>query len=174
MAVDPQDGHGEHHASNPLSPDALMVVWTWVTFGIVAAILYKVAWKPILAGLDAREARIQQSLDEAKRIQETMARLDDTHRARTEATERECRTLIAKAREAATAATAAVERGAQERVKVLYENAERDIEALRNRVVADLRREQAELICKISGRLIAQNMDTEQNRKLVDRLIGEF
>ena len=51
---------------------------------------------------------------------------------------------------------------------------ERDIEALKNRVVADLRREQANLIVGVAGRLVAQNLDTERNRALADKLIAEF
>lgn len=173
VEVDPHGGHAAH-GGGPLSPDAQMVVWTWVTFGIVAFILHKVAWKPILAGLDAREQRIRDSLEEAQRVKLALAEIEQSRQALHEETQRECRTLIAQAREAATAAAAQVDKTAHERVKVLYENAERDIAALRNRVVADLRREQAELICSVSGRLIGQKLDNDQNRALVDRLISEF
>lgn len=165
----------EHHASSgPISVDAQMVVWTWVTFGVVAIILYKVAWKPILAALDARESRIHQALEDADKARAALDGIEQARRDMHAEAERECKAIIGRAREAANEAAEQIEKRTHERVKVLYENAERDIEAMRNRVIADIRREQAGLIVQVSGRLIAQNLDTERNRALADKLIAEF
>ncbi|MCE9616674.1 MAG: F0F1 ATP synthase subunit B [Lentisphaerae bacterium] len=175
IEVDPAQSHGGGHAPvSPLSPDAQMVVWTWVTFSVVAFILYRVAWKPILAALEAREHRIHQALEDADQARAAVGQIAETQRTMRAETERECKAMIAAAREAAAEAANQVEKKAHERVKVLYENAERDIEALKNRVIADIRREQAELVVNVSGRLIAQNLDTDRNRALADKLIAEF
>ena len=177
QTIEVETGHGgasAHAPTNPLSPDAQMVIWTWLTFGIVAFLLYKVAWKPILAALEAREDRIRQALKDADEARAAVARIEETQRQMRAETERECKAMIAAARTAATEAAGQAEHKAHERVKVLYENAERDIEAMKNRVLAEIRREQADLIVHVSGRLIAQNLDTDRNRALADKLIAEF
>lgn len=171
VGVPPPDHGG---GSGPLSPDAQMLIWTWVTFGIVAALLYKIAWKPILAGLEARELRIRSSLEQADEVRKSLAALEVTGREMRAEAERHCREMIARAQEAAKVAADQVEKTAHERVRVLYENAERDIAAMRNRVVADIRREQADMICTVAGRLIASKLGVEQNRALVDKLLSEF
>lgn len=163
-----------HHSSGPISPDIQMLIWTWITFGLVATLLYKKAWKPILAGLDAREARIHQALADADKARQALAEIEATRNRLIAETERECKTMIAESRDGAVAVANSVEKKAQERVKVLYENAERDIEAMKNRVVAEIRREEADLIVSVSGRLIAQNLNTDSNRALADKLIKEF
>jgi F-type H+-transporting ATPase subunit b len=170
------DGHDAHdaHAPNPLSPDAQMVIWTWVTFAAVAALLHRVAWKPILGALDARENRIRQSLEDAEHVRQAVGRLDDTRRRMLDETRADCKTMIAQARESAQEAAAQLEHKAQDRALVLYENAERDIAAMRNRVIAELRREEANLVVQVAGKLIDANLDDQKNRALADKLIAEF
>src|SRR5690242_2651663 len=61
---------------NPLvQPDPGLFIWTIVTFLILLALLSKFAWTPLLTALQARQDRISQSLDEAKRAQDEMERL---------------------------------------------------------------------------------------------------
>jgi len=170
----PARGDAGEHAPDPMQPEGGMVILTWITFAIVLVILYKVAWKPILAGLDAREGRIRQALDDADKARAALAQIEASRRTLHEESERDCKAMIARAREAAVEAANHVETKARERVAVLYENAERDIESLKNRVVDELRREQADLIVKVSGRLITQNLDADKNRALADKLIAEL
>ncbi|MDA0577633.1 MAG: F0F1 ATP synthase subunit B [Verrucomicrobia bacterium] len=170
----PAHGDAGAHSPNPMQLEGGMVVLTWIAFGIMAAVLYKVAWKPILAGLDAREGRIRQALDDADKARATLAQMEETRRTALAETELQCKAMIGRARDAAAEAASHVEAKAHERVKVLYENAERDIEAMKNRIITEIRHEQANLIVQVSGRLIAQNLDAEKNRVLADKLIAEF
>ena len=73
-AVHAQDHHAE---VNPMEISGQMVVWTWIVFAIVLAVLYKVAWKPILATLDKREKDIQESIDNAVKVQEELDSIED-------------------------------------------------------------------------------------------------
>src|SRR5678816_1687196 len=58
-----------------VQPDPGLYIWTIVTFLVLLALLTKFAWKPLLAALQARQQRISQSLDEAKRAHEDMERV---------------------------------------------------------------------------------------------------
>jgi len=57
-AVPPK--HGEEGQPNVMNVAPQMMGLTWLVFGIVAALLYKLAWKPILGALEKREATIRQ------------------------------------------------------------------------------------------------------------------
>jgi len=170
------DGHhGDHHDSGSLiAPESQMVILTWVTFGIVAALLYKIAWKPILSGLEAREEKIRKSVDDAEAARKALEEIEQTRSKIIADTEKETKSMIASARDEAAKAASQVEAGAHEKVKIMYENAERDIDALKNKAISELRREQADLVLSLAGRLVSENLDDDKNRELTDRLIAQL
>ncbi len=167
--------HGDHHDSGSLiAPDTQMVILTWVTFGIVAALLYKIAWKPILSGLEAREEKIRKSVDDAEAARKALEDIEQTRSKIIADTEKETKGMIANARDEAAKAASQVEANAHEKVKIMYENAERDIDALKNKAISELRREQADLVLSLAGRLVSENLDNDKNRELTDRLIAQL
>jgi F-type H+-transporting ATPase subunit b len=58
-----------------LLPHLGLIVWTIIAFLVVLFILKKYAWKPILKGLDDREATIANSIATAERVKLEMAQL---------------------------------------------------------------------------------------------------
>src|SRR5262245_19099352 len=70
LAQDAHGGAGGHeagHTSNPLNVDGVVAVGTVVVFLLLVAILGKTAWKPILAGLKAREEGIRGQIEGAEK-----------------------------------------------------------------------------------------------------------
>ena len=44
-----------------------LIIWTWITFIIVAIILRKFAWGPLLSAVESREKNITNAIESAKR-----------------------------------------------------------------------------------------------------------
>lgn len=153
---------------------ALVAVWTWITFGVVAYVLYKIAWKPILAALDARETTIRNALDDADEAREKLATIDETKNKLIHEAEEEAKQIIADARTAAGEAAAQVEKRAADKVSILYENAERDIATMKEKTVAVMQSEQAEIVISLAGRLVEENLDDDKNRALTDKMLAEW
>jgi len=62
---------------NPLvQPDPGLYIWTIATFLVLAGLLAKFAWKPLLAALAARQDAIRKSLDEARQARTELERLN--------------------------------------------------------------------------------------------------
>jgi len=95
--------------SSLLSPDASMLVLTWVTFFLLLAVLYKFAWKPILAALDTREESIRKSLEDAERIKGEVERLNETRAQMMAESEERAKDIIDQSRKAATEAAKVIE-----------------------------------------------------------------
>ena len=151
-----------------------VALWTWVTFGVVSFILYKIAWKPILAALDVREGRIRQSLEDAQKARVQLEEMEAARKQMLVDAEDETKAIISKARDAAAEASNSIEHRAAEKVQIMYENAERDIEAMKAESITTLRNEQLEMVINLASRVVVDNMDTEKNRKLADQLIAEI
>lgn len=153
---------------------ASIAPWTWATFALVVWVLHKFAWKPILSGLDAREKRIRDAVEGAEKVSQELASLEAKRQAMLAEVEARSQQAIAQAREAAIEVANNVEKRSVEKVKILYENAERDIEAMKNSAIAALKREQVELILAVASRVIASDMNSEKNRALTDKLLAEL
>ena len=151
-----------------------MMVLTWITFVLLTAVLYKVAWKPILKLLDLREKSIRDALAqaEAARVgaEETVAK----NREILQAAERESQRLVAEARVAAQETARLIREQAEQKTKALVEEAGRDIAAATEQARIVLRKETTELAISLAGKILAANVDTERNRALVNSSAKEI
>ena len=66
-----------------------------------------------------------------------------------------------------------IEKKAREEAQILLENATREIGAAQEKAIVGLRRESADLAIELSGKILEENLDTDKNRALVDKLIGQ-
>ena len=78
-----------------LLPHLGLIIWTLLAFIIVFFILKKYAWKPILTGLNQREANIAASIATAEKVKLEMAQLKNENEALL-ASAREERALMLK------------------------------------------------------------------------------
>src|SRR5690349_11349564 len=127
---------------NPLvQPDPGLFIWTIVTFLVLLTLLSKFAWTPLLTALQARQDRISQSLDEAKRAQ------DDTERLRREAAEIvrqahvEANTIVSSSRADAERLREEAKQKARTEAAAILAAAERQIQSETARARDDVRRE---------------------------------
>lgn len=150
-----------------------LMILTWVTFLLVAVILYKVAWKPILAALDHRERSIRKSLADAEAARAEAASTAARNRQSLLDTEAEARRLVAEARAAADAATQAIQERAQQEAKAMTDGARREIEAATRQARQALRAETADLAVSLATKVIGDSTDAARQRELVDRMLKE-
>ncbi len=157
-----------------MDPSKNMVVWTWVTFGLLLIILYKVAWNPILSALDKREQDIRDSVEAARRIKDELVKIEATRESLINEADTKAKEIVAAARKGAVEASKVIESRAKEEAKILLDNALSDIKSAQEKAEAVLRKESADLAIALAGKLINENLDDSKNRALTDRLIKEM
>lgn len=151
-----------------------MVLWTWITFIIVMILLYKVAWKPILAALDKRETFLRDSVETGQKVRVEMELMEETRRRHQDRLEEEKKQAIAKARKGAVEAARVIEHKAKEEAQILFENAEREIRAAEDKAAAQLRRQSAETAVALASRILDEELDAKRNGALIDKLLKEL
>jgi F-type H+-transporting ATPase subunit b len=161
--------------NNPLvQPDPGLFIWTIVTFLVLLALLSRYAWKPLLASMQARQDRIVQSLDEARRAQE------DMERARLESAEIirqahvEASTIVSASRTDAERVREDTKQKARAEAAAIIAAAERQIEAAAVRARDEVRREAVDLSVAIASKLIRRNISADDNRAMIDDMIGSL
>lgn len=163
-----------HKQPNIIAPETNMVILTWITFFVLLAVLYKLAWKPILQALDARELHIKSSVDEADKIKEELANIAIKQQQILSEAEETAKTIISDSRRAAIAAAAVIQEKTREEAKIVLDNAQREIKAQMEKSLADLRAEGANIAIILAGKIIEENLDNARNRNLIDQYIKEI
>lgn len=167
-------GAGAEVRRSEMDVSGNMVLLTWLTFLLATYILYKLAWKPILAALDQRENEIKKSLEEASKARAETAKMEDTQKKMIGEADDKAREILDQARKAAGEVAAMIETKAKQEAGFLVENARREIELARDKATAALRRESAELAVELAQKVIRENLDATKNRELVDRLMKDL
>ena len=164
-----QEGHAP---AGPLTVEGGLMVWTIVVFLILLAILRRFAWPAILGAVQAREAALEAQLAEAARDRAEAASLLAEHKKLVADAKTQAHAIISDARvvaEKERAVAAEKTKGEQEE---LLARARREIEAERDRAVADLRREAVDLSLAAASKLIGERLSGEAARRLVTEYLS--
>ena len=151
-----------------------LIIWTWVLFLLTLGIL---AWKvfpAISSGLEARHQAIQASIDEAHKAREDAKTALVEQRAALDEARREAQAMIEQARAAADGSKKEILAEAKAQQEALLADARTEIAQERDRLREDLRRETVEVALAAAERLIRAKLDAEENRRLVEELVGEI
>lgn len=163
--------------AGPASPFEInpgLSIWTVVVFIALMVVLSKYAYPAILKATEDRERTIARQLEEAEKANtEARALLEENRKllaqARTQA-----QSLVAEAKAASEKErTAAIEKTRHEQDELLA-RARRDIAAERDKALTDLRREAVDLSLAAAGKLIAQRLDSNADRALVESYLASL
>ena len=155
--------------NNPLvQPDPGLYIWTIATFLVLAGLLAKFAWKPLLAALAARQDAIRKSLDEARQAKTELERLNAESarilaHARTEA-----EAILTATRSDATQFREELKQQARADAAAIVKNAEKQVELEKTRALQEIRQEAVNLSVTIASKLLQRNVSKDDNLRLIE------
>ena len=157
-----------------LQPNAGLVLFTTIVFLIVLWILGKYAWKPILGTLEERERSIEDSMTRAERaLAEAKQIQADNAKARREA-EQEAQRIMREARETAEQLRAEEIDKTRSQIRHMQEQAQAEIEREKQGALETLRAEVADLAIQAAEKILAENLDAQRQRRLVNDFIDQL
>ncbi len=151
-----------------------LIIWTWITFIIVAIILRKFAWGPLLAAVDSREKNITNAIESAKR-----------ERAEAEKMLAEQKTAVAAARQEAADAvrktTADMEKFREElmgkarsEAEAMKLDAQRAITEERAKAIVEIKAEAVKLSIAIAEKLLSEKLDDARHQALAQQFVTDL
>lgn len=151
-----------------------LMFWTLIIFGILYWILSRYAFGPITAAVEKREKALEEAIEGAKRDREAAAKLLEEHRAQLEGARGEAQKLIADGRALAEQMRADLLEQTRKEQQEMLERARRDIESERDKAIGQMRREAVELALAGASKVIERNLDSAQNRQLVESYLSSL
>lgn len=168
------DEHDDHAApSVPMGFRGDLALWSLVTFFVFLFVLKKLAWTPMIEGLDKREANLRQQAADTQHALEKAQSLLTAHEAKLAEAQDEVQAIIAEAK-----------RDAERTSQDIIATAQREAEATRERAVEDIGRARdvalKELFDAMSGQVAGATehvlgralSDDDQNR-LIDEALQQ-
>ena len=156
-----------------LEIDIGTVIFSIVTFALLAVLLRLFLYKPVLAMLDKRRQAVNEALDQAERTRIEAEKADERLQEKLNATRMEADRIISEARTQAEENTAALLKQAKEDAERISAQAVADIALERERALAELRQQTADLALLAAEKALTSTLTDEQQQKLLDSFVEQ-
>lgn len=159
-------------AGGLFSPDPGLVIWTWLVFFVMLAILYRFAWKPILKSLDDRENRISKSLETASDIEKKMEEISKKNEEILLDAKKEAQKIIENSRIEADKIGIKIKQQADREALEIIEKTKLAIKEAERNAINYLKKETVFLSIEIASKLIDENLDNQKNKTLSEKQVS--
>jgi F-type H+-transporting ATPase subunit b len=154
-----------------LTADAGLMLWTFVTFLCLFAVLAKFAFKPLKKLLDQRETTIRDSIQQAEQAKAQAERVLAQNEERLGQAREETRRIINEGhRIVADMKREAEEKARQESDRIVGQ-AREEIDKELQKSINELKGTVANLSVRISRQVIKENLDEKRHEELADDFI---
>ena len=161
--------------NNPLVQlDPGLFIWTILTFLVLAGLLAKYAWKPLLAALDARQKVIAAAVDDARKTKEELERVRQESVKVLADARKEADGFITRARADAERFREELRQQASDQAATITKNAEKQIQQETARAIAQLRTEAVDLSLEIASKILRRTVTKADHEQLIDEVVKQI
>ncbi|MBI3048181.1 MAG: F0F1 ATP synthase subunit B [Acidobacteria bacterium] len=159
---------------NPLvQPDPGLFIWTILTFLVLVALLARFAWRPLMEALERRQATIARSLEDARRAQQELERLQRESAQMMAGARAEAEAIVSRSRSDAEALREELKQKARAEAAAIVRNAERQIQLETARAVQQIRQEAIDLSVAIASKILRRQVSKEDNEGLIEETLKQ-
>lgn len=162
------------NATNPLTADPDLAVFTFIIFVLLLGVLYLLAWKPLTTGLELRERSIADMIDQAKRDNEAAGKKLEEYEQKLAAAAVEAREVMDQARRDAEKTGEKLVADARAEADKERQRALTDIEEAKNTAIQEVADQSAELAFTLARKLIHKELKPEDHASLIQESLKQF
>ncbi len=136
-----------------------------LNFAIVAYLLYRFAFKPVLATIDERQKKISDGLQYAEEMKNKLAEAEKEHSAKIQTAQKESQDIIAQARDQAKAFLDKQTQDATAKAEDMLTKANEAIELEHKKMLSEVREEVTRLVVGTASKVLSKDLtDDEKSR----------
>lgn len=157
-----------------LGVDLPLLLSQIVNFALLAFLLNMFLYKPVLNALQARSERIRESLENAEKVKQQLARVDADYDAKLAEARREAQTILNQAQERARAQEQELVAAARANVERLEAEARAKIEQDRQQSLRGLQSQLAGLVTQTASTVIGKELQGKGHDELIAKSIEQL
>lgn len=151
--------------ANNFGLDLKILIAQIINFGIVAFLLYRFAFKPILETIEQRQTEISDGLEFAEEAKAKLADSEKQHAATLQKAQQEAQAIAATARDNAKAYLDKQTQEASTKAEEMISKAKEAIELERKKMLTEVREEVTRLVVDTSSKVLSKDLsDDDKNR----------
>lgn len=129
-----------------------------INFGLVAFLLARLLYRPVLNALASRTARIQESIENAEQVKQQLARAQQDYDAQIARARQEAAQIMAQANERAQVQAREIAANAQADAARIREEAQKQAQEEREQLLRGLQAQLATLVTQTASTVIGQEL----------------
>ncbi|MBM4150791.1 MAG: F0F1 ATP synthase subunit B [Ignavibacteria bacterium] len=157
-----------------LSVNPGLIIWTLINFFLFFFLLGKFGFKPMLAALEAREQRINDSINQAEQANELAQKSMQETREKLAKAQSEVMDMLKEGKVQAETIIRNASEEAERIKQAKLEEALREIAREKDIALQSLRTEMGSLIVQATDKVIGKVVNAEQHRSLIDATVNEL
>lgn len=171
---DAKEGDEAHPKKKAMNLQKDLALWSLVTFFVFVLVLKTFAWKPLIAGLDQREANFRNQLAqaEAARVQAEMMLRE--HARKLESVQDEVKAIIEEARRDAERTKHDIIETAQKEATTTQNRAIHEIERARDQALKELFDVMAGQVANATEHVIGRSLTGDDQNRLIQEALSQF
>jgi len=146
-----------------------LVFWTVVTFTLVLVVLWKFAWTPIITALDSRNDKVEGDLKKSEELRLAAEDLLKSYSDKIDAAKHEVNALLDEARRDSEVMRNKILQGAQDEAANIKNRAKNEIEQAKVKAVKELQELSVDISLKLLTSILGKDVNDEQHRNIVHR-----
>ena len=141
---------------------------------VLLAVLKWKAWGPLMAALDARAEKINESLSKAEKVTADAEQQAEKNEEILNAARKEAQEIVSKARDAGDKLKNKLETDGKDQYNSMLENAKEQIDAEKQKALSEIKNTVVDIALKASEKVIKRNLNNEDNKKMIKDTVDEF
>ncbi len=142
-----------------------------INFALVAAVLWFLILKPLTKKMTERQKLIDDSIDNAKRVQDNLIMSEQKYQEKIDQAKVEANKIMEKATSEASVVGAELKTKAKEEIETLVEQAKRTITIEKEEMVAGLKKETVDLVVAALEKILGEKMNSTKDKELITDMI---
>ncbi|AWT60756.1 MAG: ATP synthase subunit b [Candidatus Moanabacter tarae] len=136
-----------------------------VNFCLVAFILYRFAFKPVLNTIEDRQKKIADGLQYAEEMKSKLEEAEKKEAETLKKAHQEAQVIVQETRESAKVMLEKQSKDAAEKAEDILKRAEQTIEMERTRMLSDVRQEIASLVVQVAAKVLRRELPEEERTR---------
>jgi F-type H+-transporting ATPase subunit b len=151
-----------------------LIIWTIVTFVLLAIVLRAYAWKPLMAALQQREDHVRSSLERAEAARAEAERILEDNRKQLANAGAEATRILAEGRALGEKLKNELLDQANKQSRKMIDQAKQEIDREKDAALEKLRSEVASLAIGAAEKILDETLDETRHRKIVDGYLRDL
>ena len=148
-----------------------LFVFQLINFAVVAFIVWRFILKPLVKKMEERQKMIDESIDNAKRVETNLAMSEQKYQERIDEAKVEANKVIGRSQEEAEELAEKLKGKAKQDVEELIKQAKGKIQEEKKAMSEELRKETGSLVVAAVEKVLNEKLDEKKDKKLIEDVL---